>query len=461
MRTFSLVCVTALAVGALVSSGCSVINSFDDLKEASTAGVGGSAGNAGSAGQGGSSGGGSGGTTGGTGGTGGSGGQPVDPGLIVVAGDGDLAAGGRGLVISALSPYTGEEYTRREFGADKIGFIAYDAIDNYWYVWTQEGEPGDLFTFRVWQFDRLTREFKELGTTSAPLPTGVIAVLNKRVLYWSLYKDGASSSSGFTLLNIDNASQPVPTNPIQDVPSFGSPLAAIPRANGTDPGGTVNLFVRTANCSPDVTENGSPVEMCDVDRILASVTSASTKASFAATKTIGRIRQSGGSIGAVRASEEDVVIFPDPAWEASNANTTAQVVRFNPTNYNSVGTIDFDVKGSSIRGAAWDPCGKTVLATETLSDTAIFAVPFTGTTTRQSITTPPVSFVFFDQYTQTAFLPRDSTTNFGLRAFALGGTAMAPTLSERDSSSDLPWSPPSDLQPKQVQVETPPKQFCP
>lgn len=467
MRTFSLACVAALSACLVAgASGCSVINSFDELKEeVSTAGAGGS--NGGSAGQGGTSGGGSGGTSGGSGGTAGTGGSVIEPGLVVVAGEGDLSAGGRGLVVVALDPRSGDEYTRQEFGANKNGFIAYDAVDDYWYVWTQENAVTDLFTFHVWSFDRVNGGFVEHGTTSVPAPAGVIAVLNKRVLYWSIYKEGASApTQGFTLIRIDDPTAPAPTTPLQDIPSFASPLAAIPRANGTDAGGTVNMFIKSTTCAPDGTqEDGQDVNMCDVQRVLTSVSPTATKPGYAGSPiTIGKVRQSGGSIGATKASDEDAVTFPDPAWESdTNMNKTAKVTRYNPTNFSAAGSVSFEVRGSFMRGAAWDPCSKIFFATESLSDTAIYTVPTqgSGTTYRQGITTPPVGAVFFDQYTRTVFQPRDSQTNFGLRAFLLGGTATAPTLTERDPSSSLPWNPPTDVIPKQVEVEAPASQFCP
>ncbi|MGE3674554.1 MAG: hypothetical protein AB7K71_33095, partial [Polyangiaceae bacterium] len=132
-------------------------------------------------------------------------------------------------------------------------------------------------------------------------------------------------------------------------------------------------------------------------------------------------------------------------------------------NFSASGSITFDVKGSFMRGAARDPCDKIFFATESLTDTAIFAVPTAsgGTTFRQGITTPPVGAVYFDQYTRTIFQPRDSSSNFGLRAFLLEGDASSPSFSERDPSSATAWNPPSDLLPKQVEVETPVKSFCP
>ncbi|MCB9586857.1 MAG: hypothetical protein H6718_15765 [Polyangiaceae bacterium] len=470
MRTFTLVCAVALTASVLGASGCSVINSFDDLKQEATAGAGGSGASGGTAGQGGSSGGGSGGAgaTAGTGGSAGAGGSLIEPGLVVVAAEGTLTAGGRGLVVAALDPRTGEEFTRKEFGANKNGFVAYDREAGYWYVWTQEGGATDLYTFHVWTFNRSSGEFDEEGTASVPAPAGVIAVLNKRVLYWSVYKEGASApTQGFTVINVDNPQSPAPTTPLQDIPTFASPLAAIPRANGSDAGGSLNLFIKSSTCAPDgvVDENGSDVNMCEVQRVRASLSASSPKPGYAGSPlVIGKVRQSGGSISAVEASNDDAVAFPDPLWvKGVSTNTAGKVTRFNATNFNVNGSVNFEVGGSFIRGAAWDPCNKIYFATESLEELAIFAIP-TGTTTgtpfRQSIGSVPVGAVFFDQYTRTLILPRGDQANFELRAFLLGGDATSPTLTERDANSSPPWDPPADLRPLQMEVETPAKQFC-
>ncbi|MEZ4374776.1 MAG: hypothetical protein R3B07_28435 [Polyangiaceae bacterium] len=142
----------------------------------------------------------------------------------------------------------------------------------------------------------------------------------------------------------------------------------------------------------------------------------------------------------------------------------ATLALFSPTDFSAPSReVHFTVQGAFMRSAAWDPCGRIFFSTETLTDTAMFAVPTqtSGVGFRTGINTPPVGAVTFEPYTRTLIEPRDSQTSFALRAFALGGTAVAPTLTERTASSTSPWSPPGDLLPKQVEVEVPTTPVCP
>ncbi len=443
---------------AALALGCSVTNAFDEVRPASS-GLGGSG--AGAAGGTTSGAAGVGGGVGGVGGAAGvGGGEPAPPGLIMVAGVGDGEAG-REAVIAALSPHTGSEYARRSFGAGRAVRVAYDIGTGVWYVFVQQGTVTQPFELHAWRFDRVRRDFEELGTVEVPAPKGAIAVLNRRLYYQSVAQEpGTPPTEGFTLVNTDAPEAPEVVLPAQHTPALGGTVFAMLGRPSAAPGGNINLFIKETSCP-----NGVGGPSCDVRVRRAFLGDSSTTAQFAAeSQVLGSVLQSGGSAAATLAGDDDVVVLPDPSWVNDPTVTWGGVVqRFHPTTHVSLATHPFSVDGPAIRDAAWDPCLGVVFATELAQDPAIFVIPTAsgGVTFRQEITTPPVAQVHFEPITRTVLQPKDDPTVYSLRAFELAGTAVAPTLIERFPSSALPWSPPTDLRPIQVALELPSGAVCP
>lgn len=191
-------------------AGCSLINSFDDVKPAST-GAGGTSGSGGSGGGGGGTAG-----SGGTSNVGGSDGGTVHPaptkGLIVLGGT-DATSG----VLSVLEggsagdagTVAGTELKRESLatGAQVAG-IAYDgaAGRDDWFIFLASdfpAAPDKVADLEIRYFDDATNSWSLISkkTTLPPPKPGTFAVLNQRLAYLSYTIVGTTPVSSLTLLD--------------------------------------------------------------------------------------------------------------------------------------------------------------------------------------------------------------------------------------------------------------------
>lgn len=451
------------AWGAALTAACTITNPFGEVREGASVGGAGSGGTS---------------AFGGMAAMGGAGGSPMDsgpdaaggvgggeaplpPGLVVVAGVGDGEAG-RESVIAALDPRTGRELVRRRFGTQRSIRVVYDGATELWYVFEQQGTVTEAFTLHAWRFNRSSRDFEELGTLSVPAPKGAIVALNQRIYYQSVMQEqGSPPTEGFTLLKTEQPGAPEVLLPAQHAPTLGGTVfELVARPHEAAPGGDVHVYIKDTSCV-----GGPAGPLCDVRVRLASIGSSQSTAQFAATsQVLGQVLQSGGSAGATRAGEDDVIVLPDPDWlEGGLARWEGTATRFSPPGFTSQSSTLFGVDGPAIRDAAWDPCLGVVFATELAQDAALFAIPTapSGVTFRLGFDSPPVAAVHFEPVTRTVIQPRDDAGSFSLRAFSVAGTEAAPTLEERLPSSALPWEPPADLRPVQVALEVPESVGCP
>ena len=243
----------------IAGSACSVINSYDDVVEAS-GGSGQGGASAGAGGKGGSS---SGGTSTGSGGAnGGEGGEGTTPmlpttGLVVLGGTTLTPTEG---LISVLDPVTGVELDREELpsGAQVAG-IAYDGAlgRDVWFVFQSTefpAEPDTPVDMQVRRFDDESGSWTVLDTTTAlPAPKPhTFAVLNDRLAYISAEVQSGNVVPTLTILDTADLENVVAVD-FEQPPLSGEMIGLLgvrgTPANPNGLGGTLDLAVKQ-NCNP-------------------------------------------------------------------------------------------------------------------------------------------------------------------------------------------------------------------
>lgn len=471
----------------LLASACSFVNSFDDVRtepveqggssgtstagssganppsEAGAAGEGGSSMGGGDGGGGGSGNTGNGGsntagtdpgpTDGGTGGTG-----PIveeDAGMVLI---GATVNGGWNLV--AMSPEQGVELDR-EFTNRVLG-LAYDNVrktSDIWYVFlaNDSGNPNDLATLSVREYNEHDGSYDELGSFEVPAPAepDSIAVLNQRLFYHSVtQQSGMPKALGFTLLNTaePDAVERLGSEQAADLANL---IGLIGRANSSGPGGSVTLITRIpAPCSP----------LCTVSARRGSVTTGTQVAFDAAEgagKEVGKVKSPAElflpafTAGSVGSSPRDIFIFP-PA-----ATADSEVVTLLPNNVTVDKTFAYPITTDRFVAAAFDPCRQILITIPQLENTlyAITTEDEGDTSIKQTLDHSGYRLAY-DQYTRTVLATSEDTNNPKIDAWTLSGTSTAPKLDAREDDEENAWAPESDLLPKLIAVKTPPKLMC-
>ncbi len=487
----------AALVAALVAPvGCSLINKFDEVvplaneggagtgatggsgamggSAGSTAGMGGTAGAGavgGASGSGGSSGDGGASGSGGTGGAAGmDSGPPPQEGVVVVGGDGLLDANPNAKVLVVIDPKTGKELSRERMD---VQGVAYEPRRDLWYVFERVAGALDPVVLHVRQLDTVTGTWTqagELGSSdggigAVPRPLAndplFIAVLRDRILYASVSSAG---QNGLTVIDTAMVSA-VKIHGAQQIayPPDGAVAMLAHPASGV--GGRVTFIQQPmSSCAPLPAADagaeagtGTPgPSVCNVQLMSANVTTAPVP-TFGTPKVIGQVLQTGGSAAGApdHQANADIVVFP-PLFPTLMPNG----------HLNKYGTLDhaplltpdrgFTVAGPRISSADFDPCFEVALATELITDKAVFAIPTRmmggtpGTPAKQAVTTA-AQRVVWEPYTRTAIRPFDDNQNRELSAFRLGGTDVAPTLTRRVGD----WMPPTDVRPRVVVTKRP------
>ncbi len=435
MRTRILLALVALPLG------CSVINSFDDVNPIVAAmsggggsGGGNSGGDAGSENQGGdagsmNTGGSSGGSGGGSGGT-----VEVLPGLLVMQAE-DTAAESS-LVLSVLSPQTGEELAR-EPGA--FPGIAYDSSRDIWFVLRSDSElatplPGDTITLEARKFDRATNEWEILTETPVEVPLPLderqLYALNERVVL--LAYDDVTTNTGQAIVydtSDPNAIEELDGSPV----SLGSLSDRVLQGAMASPlpvGGSVNLLRR--NCST-TTGAGCDIEL---DRIAAI-----DDASLPTSTPIGTVPDASYAVAGTYNWGDEKLTIAFPYLDATSPNV-AYIQQFHPITH-SPEADQYQFPSAAQLRVAVDPCVGVAYVTNPLESKAR-AVPLSTSAALATLELDHLSKgLVLEPFTHTMLAPFDSATDFEVTAFEILGDQNNPDFKKRLGD----WAPPSKLRP--------------
>ncbi len=466
-RSLSPLWIPLLTLGA----GCSLINSFDEVKPlaapvgssgaagaagaaAGSAGTGGSesgsgggGSSAGSAGSGASTAGSGGATAGSGGATAGSGGATAGSGGATAgAGGGPLtgAAVMSGLVpgtpdqriLTVLDMSTGAETTREQL---VVSGIVHDPFSDTFFVFESSTEPdpapGDAVTLRARKLDMSTGKWlPDLGSVSVPANVrGSAVALHDRVAFLT-YPGGAGTKRGVVIVDTkDPAAMKV-------LPDTGMTLGAaettavIASPDATSTGGILGLAGITA-CN---------VTMKSCEASIQPVSVTDSGVTFLARKSIGTYEYTVGASMAFGAGNDQFIAAFPPASPAKG-----YVQRYTTTSLSKAGApTPFDASGPALKALAYDACDDISFVSE-LTDQAIFVVPTDPAKppALQSLGKPGQR-VAFDHATRTVIVPYSLASQHFIRAFKLDPTKPAKPLTERIAD----WKPPTDFEPDQTAV---------
>lgn len=475
MQKSSLVLV--LGGSFLFAAGCSILNAYDDVKEAVDAGAAGSGGSGGDAGAGGEAGtGDDAGGSGGGGGTAGSGGgagdaasedaQPADRGAIVVGGTGNLpdAGAATGQVLSVLDPESGAELSREAM--NKLTSLNYDGLADVWYILEKGATAFGQQTLhaRTLGNDGQWTELAKL--TVPPLANARLGVLNGRIVYvaWIPTDAGVPSETGLVVIDTSNVKSSHALSILKqngsDIGStlgfFPSGLVASPNTSGI--GGTADFVISSAPYS----DGGTNLQ--DVSLLHANVPKTTDPPTIdgypSMLAKMGTVLAASGSAawGYDTGEQQYVLAFPPVDYADAGVAETFPIA----PNGHSKGTVTtFSMKGPRLNSLAYDPCWAMVFVVELLTDQALYAVPTKGgQAVRQGL--PNVGQeVRFEPYTRTVLRPLNSGASHEITAYKLDGSATGPTLTKRTSNSTNKWDPPADLVPEETEVKAPNPPICP
>jgi hypothetical protein len=459
MKRLGLVWVAAVPLAAAL--GCSIINSFDDVKPATDGGADSGIGedvlvdtsseetaDTGSPDDTGPM------TDGGT--DLGADTAPVDKGLIVVGTAAKNDAGVTENFAAVLDPENGHR-----LGTDEkvtAAIIRYDGARDLWYFFENASPSYNIspthditLTVRRWKPD--TNTWVKLGTlphVPPPLADETTAVLANRLAYVSQTNDDAGVT-GYALTGIDTSDSSAPKLITPSVAITDPPLGVI-GTRASPAGGTLNM-VFVENCvgsTCDVT-----IQRAQYPTAAAAPTLSATHKKVGTSTTLATGTPSYASF-LNAGSPNDVIVLP-PVGGGKDT-----LIRLQPASSDPVlGTspISFGPSNTNLRPMAIAECQSTALVVDLLGVT-LFAVPLSNDTGAMSTSvglTHPGQRVYFEPYTNTAIAPFKQGITVDIAAYTLGGTAKAPTLAKRPTSS---WSTPMDLQPNSFAVKQPVEFVC-
>jgi hypothetical protein len=244
----------SLSLGIGFVAACSVVNSFDEVKQQPDGTAGSAAGSSGSSSKAGESptAGGAPGDNGGAppvmqGGSAGEGViEPPMTGLVVLGGstvaDGEVGEG----VLAVLDPTTGALLTSETIAGAAVVAMGYDGRTNLWYFFTSSSFPADPNSkadLQVRSYDDATNEWTVISKVTAlppPQPNGLI-VMNDRLAYLS-YKVDSGIQNAVTLLDTSDPNKVTPVAYSEpDLPGQAVGIVGSRGAPGDDSvlGGTV------------------------------------------------------------------------------------------------------------------------------------------------------------------------------------------------------------------------------
>lgn len=436
------------AVGlGLFAAGCSIVNSFDDLKPLTDGTYGPSSQSGGDAST--------------SEGPFTEGGADADAGAaptsaLVVTGLVDTDSGAPPHVLTVLDPATGAEIAPRE--PMVVTAIRHDGVRDLWFIFessTTDFAPGsgDKTFLHVRKFDLATRSWSELSKREVPVPQSYdsVVVLTDRVGYVA-YRPSDAGGTAVDFVTLDTAS-PANVGVLATQALTGStPLGAMGVRSTTGPGGNVGLL--------RITCAGPPPALCPLEILPVLVPNGGTPAIQAPVTVASISRFATPSYASLADLDRNVVVIPsaDPA----DAAAPTSAVLFEPRNHVAEGTpTTFSFKDSVLRRAAVSECQRVAFVVGGNADLDLHAVPLTGDgqgTTFKISTGHSGQSVFFEPSTSTVLTPFSQGAGFDLSAFRLGGTKAAPTLTPRKKPD---WNPPTDLRPILVGVRQTQPIVCP
>lgn len=431
-------------LGILAAAGCSVVNSFGDVKTTPAGNDTGPTTDSGSPGDTPTS----------------EDGAPAPPKGLIVVGGVSNADGGTQQVLSVLDPETGKEFTRELM---TVSAVLYDGDRDWWYIWenTASGHfqplPGDKVTLHVRQWkngawDSTTS--KDYPNFPTPLGQETTVMTSAEPVYLA-YKPGWTTPT-FTCppgaciiaaLDANNvADVALITAPPKDF--TGAPLAAIgSRSNTGKTGGNFDVLERDSCDDAGTTCNlvfnhWSIPNSFDAPTPVGPITVVSS--------TPGPSVASPG-YGLFATNTEDLVSLVLPT------DTKATLYRVNPLAGGQT-TVKFDFSGSNrqFKPIAVDECEQIAFVPELLS-TTIYFVPLISTV-KAGVTQNaghPAQRVVWEPFTHKLLAPFNQGGGFEITAFNVTVRSDGTPLSDRLPPGSSTWDVPKDLGPQITVTKTP------
>ena len=379
-------------------------------------------------------------------------GPPAPTGAIVVAATVTSDAGAKSFFLSVLDPKTGLELGTRE--AMNVAGIRYDGLRDLWYIFENKGigsspAPTDKVDLHVRTLDTHSGAWTESQKISVPplVANSDIAPLRDRLVYVA-YTVSDAGIPGYELAVVDTSTPSAVT--VQSSLTLASPPTGMTGTRSpSGAGGSVNLvYLDTTACQGD----GGSSDVCAVNLLHVNVLASSAPV-VVATKPLGSAQKIGGSVAGASwlgGGPDDIFAFPP------TLGNSGYIEHFSPLGDPTGQKVNFPVTGPFLIALAVAECWNMALVTELKTDQEIFGIPFSGGTVIQKGTGHANQGLRFEPYTNTALIPFVTGGGHELTAFALTGTPSAPLLAKRTTG----WTPPADLEPGFVEVKQPVSFVC-
>ncbi len=381
---------------------------------------------------------------------------PVEQGLIVLSArdpSGDAGVSGT-YILTVLDPLTGKRVgTLANDEKLAVMSIKYDELRDLWYVLVNKGQnrvdpaPTDKTELQVRTYDRAAKKWTTISTLEIPpmFDDATVGVIGNGIAYLTAAVVDGGTELRLQVIDIAAPNMPKVGGTVS-LPAIGTSVAGLIATRAPSNGGTVNVAF-TRNCT-----GSTLADVCEVafQRVTVSVgftptAGATTKVADTPPSPTHGIVAFGSFINGGGAQTQDVIVEPP-----TGAATKATLSRRNPqTNGVASGTspipftpgIDLGTTLPSKRypGLAVAECQKIVFVTDQLGQT-VTAVPLdiTGTPTPYSVGRP-AQRVYFEPYTKSVLTPYGVSTNGEFQAITLSGEDKNPILKARAAAS---WSPP-------------------
>lgn len=465
MRSFRILSLVAVAVG--VVAGCSVVNSYDDVKQPQETGYTAGPKTEAPLAEAGPS------TTSdaGTDAPSDASAPTTDHAVLVVAGEIDSADATdvRFPVLTVLDPNTGEEIAKRE--SMHIAGLAHEAERDLWYIFEAPSSfvtsPSDVVALHIRTFDAKTGAWTELSKTDLPplFYYNAIAVTTKRLTFVA---HAATDGGPMRMITLDTSNPAAPTEVADNggVPLSTPPIGLVATPGGSGPGGRISVLNVGSN-APDAGEceagvcsakvrhfflpnNGPPEEL---DPVLFGGMASFGVPAYASVVCKGQ---------------------PDDVYVLPAAGTGAMTVHMFASDYSPstgtggvyTGNLSFSMNAGSslLRRAAIDNVHRLAFVVEANTDTNMYAIPLDVVDAGRVPTKVAIRHsgqsVYYDPASETAFAPFNQGDGKTFGAFKVNvGSNGVIELTERVAGQG-DWKPPADLRPILLGIHDPPSYTC-
>ncbi len=378
-------------------------------------------------------------------------------GVIVLGASAESSDGGTAsekfhFVLTALDAKTGAELPKARETLT-VSAVRYDGARDLWYVFEGGGEdffpsPGDPFFLHVRKLDTHTGQWTELQKLAVPAAVAFthLAVLANRVVYLAYAPADGSFSTQLVTLNTEN---PSAVSVIDTQPYTANVVGILGAASEGLTGGTLTLvgsapgdggtFVSLTRMR--VPNNGPP----QIDPNPPNPVDG-TKVGGSAGYGSGTIAGGAANIIVTRA-------FGPPSVQAA-------LTTYNPGDGTPVTSFSFPFIDGNPKPLAFSNCDQVAFVMGTNSDTKLYAVPLAtqGVGTQSHTTGHSGQGVYFEPYTKTVLAPFSQGEGYTLTAFSLaradGGIALTPRTAPE-------WVPPATIRPLIVATREPTDFKCP